>query len=77
MMLMQIFSAISHGRLSVQDPVGSMQALVFATIFPGQAIHVLDQYRENVRGHGLEIHKNTIEEILQYFAVIKKIPQLF
>jgi 2-polyprenyl-6-methoxyphenol hydroxylase-like FAD-dependent oxidoreductase len=53
-------------------PVGSMQAMVFAAIFPGQTIHVLDRYRQNVRGHGLEIHKKTIEEILQYFSMIKK-----
>jgi 2-polyprenyl-6-methoxyphenol hydroxylase-like FAD-dependent oxidoreductase len=54
-------------------PVGSMQAMVFAAIFPGQEIHVLDRYRQNVRGHGLEIHKNSIEEILKYFSMIKKI----
>ncbi len=52
-------------------PVGSMQALIFATLFPGQIIHVLDRYRKNVRGHGLEIHKKTIEEMVHYLLNIK------
>lgn len=44
-------------------PVGSMMAALLITLFPEQEIHVFDKYYTNVRGHGLDIHAQTITEM--------------
>src|ERR1041385_1865398 len=44
-------------------PVGSMMAAMIVTLFPEQEVHVFDKYYTNVRGHGLDIHAATIEEM--------------
>ncbi|MFA6303444.1 MAG: hypothetical protein WC627_10010 [Legionella sp.] len=44
-------------------PVGSMQAVLFATIFPGQEVYVFDQRDTHQRNHGLQIRNATIDDI--------------
>jgi len=53
-------------------PVGSMQAVLFATIFPGQDVNVLDQRTTHQRNHGLKIKNSTINDITEQLDIIAK-----
>lgn len=44
-------------------PVGCMQAVLLATLFPAQEIYVFDKRATQQRNHGLQIHNATIEYI--------------
>lgn len=46
-------------------PVGSMQAVIFATLFPGQKIYVLDKRHKHIRGHGLQLWNSSIDAIIE------------
>lgn len=44
-------------------PVGSMQAVLLTTVFPGQTLNILDQRPVHQRNHGLQIRNATINDI--------------
>jgi len=52
-------------------PVGSMMAAMIITLFPEQEVHVFDKYYTNVRGHGLDIHAATIQEMINILEEAK------
>ncbi len=61
-----------HWTIIGAGPIGSMQAAVFATLFPHQKIVMLDQRAEDTRGHGLVIWKDTINTVNAQLNEIKR-----
>lgn len=53
-------------------PVGSMMAAMLSTLFPERTIHVFDKYYANIRGHGLDIHAQTVDDIKHILQNLKK-----